>query len=249
MASQVTLAIVGGTGFERLAHFEDKELVSLDTPFGAPSNAIVIGNLFGKRVCFLSRHGDGHVIPPHLINYRANMHALKQLGAEQVIAINAVGGISPLMGPRHICIPNQLIDYTWGREHTYAVGDGAPVNHIDFTCPYDKQIRRRLISAAESVDMDFSPVGTYGCTQGPRLETAAEIDRLDRDGCDIVGMTGMPEAALAKELALQYACIALIVNRAAGRGTREITLDEINANLEKGANNIYYLIREYLAAQ
>ncbi len=184
----VDLAIIGGSGLDELAGLEIERKLTPHTRYGETSGPLVVGSLAEKRVVFMARHGASHTIPPHLINYRANIYALQQLGVGCVIAINAVGGINPLMGPRHLCIPDQIIDYSWGREHTFADGSQETVRHIDFSSPYDEEIRSRLVAAAESIDMDFSPRATYGCTQGPRLETNAEIDRMERDGCDIVGM-------------------------------------------------------------
>ncbi|VTM09395.1 5'-methylthioadenosine phosphorylase [Pseudomonas aeruginosa] len=175
---------------------------------------------------FLARHGHPHRFPPHQVNYRANLWALKQAGAEAVIAVNAVGGIHAAMGTGHLCVPHQLIDYTSGREHTYFAGDIEQVTHIDFSHPYDEPLRQRLIEALRALGLEHSSHGVYACTQGPRLETVAEIARLERDGNDIVGMTGMPEAALARELDLPYACLALVVNPAAGKSVGIITMAE-----------------------
>ena len=244
----VDLAVIGGSGFSEIAGLDIEDELSPHTRFGETSGPLVIGRLAGKRIVFLARHGVKHTLPPHLVNYRANIHALRQLGVDCVIAMNAVGGINPAMGPRHLCIPDQIIDYSWGREHTFSDGSEESVRHIDFSNPYDEEMRARLIAAAESVDMDFSPRATYGCTQGPRLETAAEIDRMERDGCDIVGMTGMPEAALARELDMRYASIALVANRAAGRGESTISLDAIYANLEKSLQSACYLLNEYVVS-
>ena len=246
LSEPVELAIIGGSGFDELSDFEVEQELAPHTRFGETSGPVLVGQHSGKRVAFIARHGVKHTIPPHLINYRANIYALKQLGVHCIIAINAVGGINPVMGPRHLCIPDQIVDYTWGREHTFADGSEEGVRHIDFSSPYDEEIRARLIAAAESIDMDFSPRATYGCTQGPRLETSAEIDRMERDGCDIVGMTGMPEAALARELEIRFASIALVANRAAGRGESDISLDLIYTTLEKSKQKATYLLNEFI---
>ena len=183
-------------------------------------------------MAFLARHGESHSLPPHRINYRANLWALHHLGARRVIGVNAVGGIREDMGPRAIVVPDQLIDYTHGRLTSYCDVDGAEVNHIDFSEPYTEALRRQLLAAARRVDIAVIDGGCYGATQGPRLETRAEVMRMKRDGCDLVGMTGMPEAALARELELEYACLALVANFAAGCGDEmQISVEQIFAHL------------------
>ncbi|GAB4253837.1 MAG: S-methyl-5'-thioinosine phosphorylase [Methylomicrobium sp.] len=237
------LAIIGGTGLTRL---EDLHIISrdkLDTPFGAPSAEYVTGEWAGKNVVFLARHGDPHVIPPHKINYRANIWGLKQLGIEQIIAVAAVGGITKYMVPAHIAIPDQIIDYTYGRHQTFFEDNLTEVTHIDFSFPYSANLRAKLLSAAENAGIAVTPTGTYGCTQGPRLETAAEIQRMERDGCDLVGMTGMPEASLARELGIDYAALAVIANWAAGKTANEITMAEIEQNLQKGMTDTAELLK------
>lgn len=229
----LALAVIGGTGVYRLAALQDIETHDLDTPYGKPSGPIRVGTLGGQRVAFLARHGEGHTVPPHRINYRANVYALHQLGALRVVGINAVGGIDERMGPRVLAVPDQLIDYTHGRLSSFCDVDGAKVEHVDFTEPYSRGLRSALLRAAHAVGVAAVDGGVYGCTQGPRLETIAEIARLRRDGCDLVGMTGMPEAALARELGLQYASLNLVANWAAGCGDQaEITMDEVFGNLE-----------------
>lgn len=192
-------AIIGGTGLTQLEGLTLSESLPIETPYGAPSAPLQRGRYAGREVLFLARHGHPHRFPPHQVNYRANLWALKQAGAEAVIAVNAVGGIHAAMGTGHLCVPHQLIDYTSGREHTYFAGDIEHVTHIDFSHPYDEPLRQRLIEALRALGLAHSSHGVYACTQGPRLETVAEIARLERDGNDIVGMTGMPEAALARE--------------------------------------------------
>ncbi|MET1080255.1 MAG: S-methyl-5'-thioinosine phosphorylase [Pseudomonas sp.] len=231
-------AIIGGTGLTQLEGLTLRQAVELDTPYGAPSAPIQRGDYAGREVLFLARHGHPHRIPPHQVNYRANLWALQQAGAEAVLAVNAVGGIHAAMGTGHFCVPHQLIDYSWGREHSFFAGDLEQVTHIDFSHPYDAGLRERLIAALRAEQCAFSGHGVYGCTQGPRLETVAEIARLERDGCDIVGMTGMPEAALARELDLPYACLALVVNPAAGKSTAIITMAEIELALAQGMGQV-----------
>lgn len=231
-------AIIGGTGLTELAGLALSEALFIETPYGPPSADILRGEYAGNEVLFLARHGHPHRLPPHQVNYRANLWALKQAGAEAVIAVNAVGGIHAAMAAGHLCVPHQLIDYTHGREHTFFEGDIEHVTHVDFSFPYDEPLRQRLIAALAAESYAFSSHGVYGCTQGPRLETAAEIARMERDGCDIVGMTGMPEAVLARELGLPYACLALVVNPAAGKTAGIITMVEIEAALKEGIGKV-----------
>jgi 5'-methylthioadenosine phosphorylase/5'-methylthioinosine phosphorylase len=231
------LAIIGGTGLTQLSGLNIVKREQLSTPYGAPSAEFLTGELNHRPAVFLARHGNPHVLAPHRINYRANIFGLKQLGIEQIIAVAAVGGITGEMAPAHIAIPDQIIDYSYGRKQSFFEDEGEPVTHIDFTYPYSQKLRARLITAAATANIKVTPLGTYGCTQGPRLETAAEIRRMERDGCDLVGMTGMPEAALAKELGIDYACIAVIANWAAGKTAGEITMAEIEQHLHKGMAN------------
>ncbi len=240
-------AIVGGTGLTELPGLLLREAVAIDTPYGPPSANILRGDYAGREVLFLARHGHPHRIPPHQVNYRANLWALREAGAQAVIAVNAVGGIHPAMGAGHLCVPHQLIDYTYGREHTFFEGDIEHVTHIDFSFPYDEALRQLLIDGLAAEGYLFSSHGVYGCTQGPRLETAAEIARMERDGCDIVGMTGMPEAVLARELALPYACLALVVNPAAGMAQGVITMAEIELALAEGISKTRAVLARALA--
>ncbi len=242
----MSIAIIGGTGITRIESLEITGEKQLDTPFGKPSAPFVTGLWQGHEVVFLARHGNPHTIPPHKINYRANIWGLKQLGISQIIAMAAVGGITENMEPAHIAIPDQIIDYSYGREHTFFADDLEDVTHIDFTYPYAQSIRAKLINIATEKNIAVSPIATYGCTQGPRLESTAEIVRMERDGCDIVGMTGMPEAALARELELDYAAISIVANWAAGKSEGEITMEEIHQHLEKGMNNATQLLEAFI---
>ncbi|HDN25551.1 MAG TPA: S-methyl-5'-thioinosine phosphorylase [Thioploca sp.] len=242
----IELAIIGGTGLTALEGLEITRQQMLYTPYGEPSSPIIHGTYCGKSIVFLARHGTRHTIPPHKINYRANIWSIKELGIKTVIAVAAVGGIHPDMRPKDLVLPHQLIDYTWSREHTFFAEDLTHVTHIDFTHPYCESLRSQLLTAAQQVDLTIHPQGIYGATQGPRLETAAEINRMERDGCDIVGMTGMPEAALARELELDYATCAVVANPAAGRGSAQITMAEIEANLKQGVQNVRRLLAEVI---
>lgn len=212
------IAIIGGTGLARMKELEHLGHELVTTPYGEASGPLTHGRLWGHPIVFLPRHGYGHTIPPHRVNYRANLWALDHVGVQRVIAINAVGLIRDTLRPGDLVLPDQLIDYTHGREHTYFDGDGKGVEHIDFTEPYCPRLRQAFRLAARSGGVELTDRACYGATQGPRLESVAEIHRMERDGCDLVGMTGMPEAALARELGLDYVCLALGVNRAAGRG-------------------------------
>jgi 5'-methylthioadenosine phosphorylase/5'-methylthioinosine phosphorylase len=225
------LAVIGGSGFQRLEGLAVIETRHLETPFGPVSAPIVRGLLAGRPILFLTRHGEGHRLPPHRINYRANLWALHACGAEMVVGLAAVGGISTRFPPRSFAIPDQIIDYTYGREHSFHDGESHPVQHIDFTEPYCRHLRGLLLRACEVAGVSAQAVATYGATQGPRLETRAEIARMERDGCDLVGMTGMPEAALARELGLSYASLAFVVNRAAGWDGGVITMTEIEGHI------------------
>jgi 5'-methylthioinosine phosphorylase len=240
------LAIIGGTGLSQIDNLEIFDRKTLQTPFGPPSAEFIFGKIHQNTVLFLARHGNPHTLPPHKVNYRANIWALKELGVEQIIAVAAVGGITTEMSPGRIIIPDQLIDYTTSRSNTFFEDNLQQVTHIDFTAPYTEKLRIQLIAAAEKADIDVFPQGVYGATQGPRLETTAEILRLQRDGCDLVGMTGMPEAALARELNLQYAACAVVANWAAGKSDNIITMTEIEKNLEQGMANTIKLVNQFL---
>lgn len=225
------LAIIGGTGLSQLANLEIVRRQVMRTPYGDPSGALTFGRIHGRDVVFLARHGYGHTIPPHKVNYRANIWALQAAEARYVVSLASVGGIRADLGPGALAVPSQIIDYTWGRESTYFGGTDRSVVHIDFTHPYCETLRERLLRAAAAAGEPILAGGVYATTQGPRLETAAEIDRLERDGADMVGMTGMPEAALARELGLCYAALAIVVNHAAGRAgsAAGVQMSDINA--------------------
>ena len=218
------LAIIGGSGLSTLAGLQTLRREVVRTPYGEPSCPVTVGRIKDKEIAFLARHGHGHTIAPHEINYRANLWALKAQGVDGIISVAAVGGIPPDQGPGVLVVPHQIIDYTWGRKHTFFEGE-APVTHVDFTEPYSKVLREQVLAAAARCSERVVDGGVYAATQGPRLETAAEIDRLERDGATLVGMTGMPEAALARELGIPYAAIAVVANHAAGRGDSRLQID------------------------
>jgi 5'-methylthioinosine phosphorylase len=222
-------AIIGGSGLARLTALESTRRQVMRTPYGEPSGALTFGKLAGADVVFLARHGYGHTLAPHEINYRANIWALKELKVDCVISVATLGGIRDDLAPGTLVLPDQIIDYTHSRKSTFFEGSDLPVTHVDFTWPYTMPLRRQLLAASIACGEPLIDGGTYACTQGPRLETAAEIERIARDGGDMVGMTGMPEAALAREAGLAYAALGVVVNHAAGRGTSKdvILLEEL----------------------
>ena len=247
----IELAVIGGTGVYALGELADVESHQPVTPYGVPSGPVRIGTYAGGRVAFLARHGEGHSLPPHKINYRANLAALQALGATRVLALNTVGGITERFGPRVLACPDQLIDYTWGRISTLCEEPGSEVLHVDFGDPYTPALRRQVVAAAMHAGVALVDGGCYGATQGPRLETRAEIARMRRDGCDLVGMTGMPEAGLARELGLDYACLAIVANWAAGAGPdvdEVITLQDVLDNVSAAMGGVPELLRRLLAA-
>lgn len=244
-----SLAIIGGTGVDDLEGLDKVQNHSPETPFGQPSRAIQEGQLGDCRVFFLQRHGSPSAIPPHLINYRANLWALHSLGVNEIVAINAVGGIGESMRPGRLVIPDQLIDYTWGREHSFDDGASGELMHIDFTEPYDRELRLALIAAADARRIAHEASAVHGVMQGPRLETAAEIRRLAGDGCDVVGMTGMPEAALARELGMSYASVCMVVNLAAGIGDEPLSLQMMRGVLQREAAVVRQLLQQFLSSR
>ena len=236
------MALIIGSGFEKLSGGEPMAFAG--NRFGMPSAAVKATEIGGQRVLTLARHGEPHSIPPHAINYRANLVALHDAGATQIIALNTVGVVTAVRDSGQIAVPDQILDYTAGREHTIFDGVEHDVEHIEFTVPFTSRLRTALLTAASNADIDCYDGGVYAATQGPRLETAAEVDRLERDGADFVGMTAMPEAAIARELGLEYACLALIVNRAAGRSDTPIHAD-VEASTASARSLAESLLRQY----
>jgi 5'-methylthioadenosine phosphorylase/5'-methylthioinosine phosphorylase len=232
------LAVIGGSGFASMPELEILESVPASTAYGEPSAPLIRGRIEDSELWFLARHGGGHTIPPHRVNYRANIRALADAGVDSIVALGAVGGIAADCGPLAVCIPDQLIDYTHGRDASFFDGGDGGVVHVDFTSPFSPSLRRLLVETAGAVGVAIRDGGVYGVTQGPRLETAAEVRRMERDGCDLVGMTAMPEAVLARELGISYATLAFVVNWAAGKTAGEIGMAEINANIAHCADSI-----------
>ncbi len=237
------LGIIGGSGLTQLSSLDDIRRQIIRTPYGEPSGPLTCGRIGTTEVVFLARHGYGHTIPPHQVNYRANLWALKEQGVTDIVSVVSVGGIRADLGPGRIVVPDQIIDYTWGRKSTFFENE-EPVTHIDFTNPYSAPVRARILTAAAAIKQPVADGGVYATTQGPRLETAAEINRLERDGADMVGMTGMPEAVLARELGLQYAAIAVVVNHAAGRvdSSQGIHMEKIDAVLRETMARVRLII-------
>lgn len=240
------LAIIGGTGLTSIEDLKITNKAVAQSPFGAPSGILQTGELFGTELYFLPRHGPSHTIPPHKVNYRANLWVLKQAGVDTIIAVNAVGGIHSDLQAGQLVIPDQIIDYTTSRTNTFFEEGLKEVVHIDFTEPYCPSLRDKLISSSHKLSINCMEEATYAATEGPRLETAQEINRLERDGCDIVGMTGMPEAALARELDICYACVAVVANQAAGKSNEEITMEMISKNLDSGIETVKKLLSEVI---
>lgn len=241
-----TIAVIGGTGMNQWPGLEISQRLEPATPYGAPSAPLLLGRVYGIDVIFLARHGEGHRIPPHAINYRANLWALREADVGQVIAIAAVGAMADWFPPGAVAVPADVIDYTWGRAHSYSDGSaGAELKHVEFNEPYSPRLRQALLNAAKSARVDVHDGGVMAVTQGPRLESPAEIRRLRQDGCDMVGMTGMPEAGLASELGLAYACLAVSVNWAAGIGAGDIH-GEIQRSIDAGMTRVRAILERSL---
>ena len=219
------LAIIGGSGLSRLPGLDITHRQVMRTPYGEPSCPLSFGQIAGRQIVFLARHGYGHSLAPHEINYRANIWALAEIGVSGILAVGSVGGIHPELTTGVLAVPDQIIDYTHSRAATFFEGPDQPVVHVDFSYPYDATLRCRLLEAAATLAISVHDGGCYAATQGPRLETAAEIRRLGQDGADMVGMTGMPDAAHAREKHLPYATLAVVATRAAGLNGAGVEID------------------------
>jgi 5'-methylthioadenosine phosphorylase len=243
------LGIIGGTGLTQLANLEITHRQVARTPYGEPSGALTFGRISGQEVIFLARHGYGHTIPPHEVNYRANLWALKEHGVDRVVSVATVGAIHPDLIPGMLVVPDQIIDYTYGRASTYFVESGKPFIHLDFTFPFCNAMRAALLQAADHAGISMRDGGVYGAVQGPRLETAAEINRMERDGADMVGLAGMPEAYLARELELCYASVGAVLNPAAGRGRSAdgIQMEEIQPVLGEVMRQVRLLLEQLVS--
>lgn len=244
------LAILGGSGLEEFSALLETRRIAVRTEFGEPSGPLILGRIGGREVVFLARHGEAHTIAPHRVNYRANIQALKDAGARQVASVATVGGIRSEYQPGALVVPDQILDYTWGRASTFFEGSGAKVTHIDFTEPYSAPLRAQLLAAARACGESVADGAVYAATQGPRLETAAEIRRLARDGADLVGMTGMPEAALAREAGLEYAALSVVANHAAGIGesVHAVSMEAIEAVLQQAMQRVRRILERLVSA-
>jgi len=237
------LGLIGGTGLDQFGPTETSHIV--DTAYGRPSAALAEYQVGDTQVFFLPRHGKRHQLPPHAVNYRANIEAFRQLEVDGIVAVNAVGGITESHAPGTLCLPDQLIDYTWGRAHTFSMGAGDALSHIEFAAPFEGPLRSGLLGATKAAAVDVVDGGCVGVCQGPRLETSAEIRRLKQDGCDLVGMTSMPETALAREAGLDYASLCVIANWAAGVGKEPVSMDDIEATLEDAMKGVRKLLEKF----
>lgn len=240
-ASSLTLALIGGTGLNQLGGVA--ESLQIDTPFGPPSDDIQVVATTPLRILFLPRHGSPHRFPPHRVNYRANLWALKEVGANHVLGVYAVGGMGGVFSPGALAAPDQLLDYTWGRAHTYSDSADTPLQHVDFTWPFDGELRQHLIAAAREQEIELQDKACLGVFQGPRLETAAEVRRAQRDGCDLAGMTALPEAALARELGLDFAGLAVVSNFAAGILDQPLSEENIAETLQEPMQRVRSLVQ------
>jgi len=243
--STAPLALLGGTGLNELQEAQKTlamETLDIETPWGLPSAPVRLVRTEPLRLLFLPRHGSPHRLPPHCVNYRANLWALREAGAARVLAVYAVGGLHEPYRPGALVAADQLIDYTWGREHTYSHSGDVPLVHVDFTRPFEGPLRRAVLAAARKAGVEIVDGGCLGVTQGPRLESAAEVQRARRDGCDLVGMTALPEAALARELGLDYAGIAVVSNWGAGVRDGQLSEDDIAATLREPMQRVRRLV-------
>ena len=241
------IAIIGGTDLCELKHLKASRREHRTTPYGLSSAPLTYGTLHGKHVVFIARHGDKYTIPSHKINYRSNIWALKDAGVDQIISVSIVGGIRSDMTPGRFVVPDQLIDYTFLREHTFFDGEDKEIHHINFSDPFEQNLRKVIIDAAHESDLDPSEEAVYGVVEGPRLQTIAEVKRLERDGCDIIGLTLMPEAALARELEINYACLAIVAGKASGRENIQISMDEMGKVYQERVNKLHVVLQKAIS--
>lgn len=234
------LGIIGGSGLYEIDGFDFVEEIAVETVYGKPSGSYRVYRNKNILFYFLNRHGAGHSLPPHRVNYRANIEGFCQLGIENIVSVTATGGINSAYRPGEIILPDDGIDLTSGRAHTFF--DGDTVHHIDITEPFCPRLRGVLENSAESADVDIETSGTYICTNGPRLETRGEIKAFDRLGADLVGMTLFPECALARERQLCYANLSVITNYAAGISTKKLTTNEVIEEMGRAVENIKNII-------
>ena len=244
------LAIIGGSGLTTLSNLDVSHREVVRTPYGEPSGALVFGQIAGHDAVFLPRHGYAHTIPPHRVNYRANLWALGHHRVSGIVSVASVGGIRADLQPGDLVLPHQIIDYTWGRQSTFFDGEATPVRQVDFTEPYDAPLRQSIERSGAALGVALKVGAVYAATQGPRLETASEVDRLERDGADVVGMTGMPEAVLARELELPYAAINVVANHAAGRASslNGIHFESLEAVLHEAMARVRLIIEHVVQA-
>ena len=256
------IGIIGGSGLYELEGFEILQRVRLRTPFGEPSSQVVVAQVEGKKLFFISRHGEGHVYPPHKVPYRANLWAFKELGVKRVLSVSAVGGINRNFKPGDFVVVDDLLDFTKGREDTYYEGKfSLPVSgedpvarllregkvvHIDASQVYCPQMRSLLVDALKSLKLPYHASGVYACTEGPRFETPAEIRRIEKAGGDVVGMTGYPEAVLARELTMCYASLCVVTNPAAGIAGYRLTSQEVIDLMKARERDIVSLIIQFV---
>lgn len=238
------IGLIGGSGLDRWGNDARRETVT--TPYGEPSAALQTFVVGDGALVFLPRHGDDHDIAPHRINYRANIHALVEAGVDAILAVNAVGSLDRNLAPGSLVLPDQLIDYTWGRAQSFLDGDLEALDHVEFAEPFSGHWRALLLRAAQSLGVALRDGGCVAVTQGPRLETAAEVRKLARDGCDLVGMTTMPEAALARERGVPYVTLAAVANLGAGLEETPITMEAIEAALAQALAAVPPLVQALL---
>ncbi len=237
------IGLIGGSGLYEIKGFVLKSKKTVKTPFGKPSNQYLIGEINNTEVIFLPRHGAGHNIPPHMINYRANIWGFKKLGVERIISISAVGGIKKGLKPGDIVITDQILDMTKNRESTFYNGKDGVV-HIDFTYPFCPELRKILLKAGKHLKVTIKDGGAYVAVEGPRLETASEIKSFAILGGDVVGMTGMPEASLARELEICYSGLSVVANYAAGISKKKLTVPEVMEAMHASTEHIKRLLKE-----